>query len=231
RVLVRAGYMERAYQNFKNFTRPRDRDETTLGSTFFYPVAPKTSLLADYTFKHIHYPNPFAEAPPLDSDENSLLLGVKWEITPNLASTAKAGYVDKRFDDPERKDWDGLGWSVELLMKPREQDTISVLSSRAPEETTLQGDFIKRTGVSATWTHNWSDRVFTELGTLYSRDIYEQSINDRKDDTYNVSFRVGYQFRRWASFYTGYSYDDRNSNVDNLSYTDNVFNIGVEVSL
>lgn len=231
RLVVRAAYMDRAYQNFKQVTRPRDRDETTLGSTFFYPVAPNTDVLVEYEYKDIHYPTPFVGAPPLDSEENYLTAGAEWEITPNLTSTAKAGYVDKNFDSPQRKDWDGLGWSVQLEMQPREQDRIIVRSARAPEETTLQGDFIKRESLQATWIHDWNDRIYTELGALVGRDTYEQSADDREDDIYNVSLRVGYEFRRWAIFYAGYSYDDKDANVENLSYTDNVFRIGVDLSL
>lgn len=231
RLEVRAGYMDRVYQNFKDQTRTRDRDESSVGSTFYYPVAPKTSVLADYTFKHIHYPNPFETEPDLGSDENSLLFGVRWEITPNLISSAKAGYVDKDFSSSERQDWDGLGWSADLLMQPREQDSIVIQTSRAPEETTLQGDFIKRSSISTMWTHNWSDRVYTELGGLYGEDVYEQSVNDRKENIYDVSFRVGYLFRRWVNIYAGYRYDDKGSNAPNLSYSDNTFNVGVDFSL
>lgn len=231
RLVFRAAYMDREYQNFKQLTRPRDRDETTLGSTFFYPVAPNTDVLVEYEYKDIHYPTPFVDVPQLDSKENYLTVGAEWEITPNLISTAKAGYVDKDFNSSQRKDWDGLGWSVQLQMQPREQDRILVRSKRAPEETTLQGDFIKRENLEAAWTHDWTGRIYTELGVLVGRDTYEQSFDDREDDIYNASFRVGYEFRRWANFYTGYSYDEKDSNVESLSYTDNVFRIGVELSL
>ena len=69
-----------------------------------------------------------------------------------------------------------------------EQDTIVVTGSRAPDETTLQGDFIKRETLTSTWTHNWSDRVDTSLGGTIGRDTYEGSLNDREDDIYNISF-------------------------------------------
>jgi len=231
RLVLRAGYMDREYQNFKEVTRARDRDETTLASTFYYPVAPNTDVLVEYEYKDIHYPTPFVAAPPLDSEENYLTLGAQWEITPNLTSTAKASYVDKNFDNPQRKDWDGLGWSVDLLMQPRVQDKVLLRSAREPEETTLQGDFIKREKLEVAWTHDWSDRIYTKLGAFVGVDTYEQSFDDRTDDIYNVSFRLGYEFRRWANVYAGYSYDDKDSNVEDLSYTDNVFNIGVELSL
>ncbi len=231
RLVLRAGYMDRAYQNFKEVTRPRDRDETTLASTFFYPVAPNTDVLIEYEYKDIQYPTPFVEAPPLGSEENYLTVGAQWEITPNMTSTAKAGYVDKNFDSAQREDWNGLGWSVDLLMQPRVQDSVLVRSTRAPVETTLQGDFIKRENIEAAWTHDWSDRVYTKLGVVIGKDTYEQALDDREDDIYNVAFRVGYEFRRWANVYAGYGYDDKDSNVEDLSYTDNVFTIGIELSL
>ena len=228
---LRASYMDREYQNFREFTRSRDREETSLGGTFFYPVAPKTNLLLDYNYKDIEYPNPFEQAPPLDSEEHSLQGGVEWEITPNLKSTAKAGYVDKSFDDAGRRDWDGIGWGLDLWMQPREQDTIVITGSRAPEETTLQGDFIKRETLTATWTHQWSDRVDTNLGGTVARETYEGSENDREDDVYNITVRTNYEFRRWFTVYASYAWDNKDSNTDNLSYTDQTVIFGVELSL
>jgi hypothetical protein len=231
RLELRAGYMEREYQNFEDITRTRDRDETTLGTTFFYPIAPKTDLLAEYTYRDIDYPNPFEVDPPLDSEENFFMVGAQWEMTPNSTSTGKLGYIDKSFDDSARDDWDGLGWSLELRMQPRVQDTVVVSTQRKPEETTREGNFADQANLSVKWTHQWSDRVYSILGTYYARDKYEDSFNDRDDDIYNVSVRGGYQFRRWVSLYGEYRYDEKDSNVDTLSYEDNTFIIGVEFSL
>ena len=230
-VLLNVGYMERRYSNFKELTRPRDRDETTVDITFFHPIAPNTDVLAEYGFKRIHYPNPFDDLAQLDSDENSVSAGLQWEITPNLTSTAKLSYIDKEFKESGREDWDGLGWTLELWMQPREQDTILVTSTRHPEETTLQGNFIKRDIFTTTWTHQWSDRVYSELSGLLGQDNYAQSFDNREDDILNVSLKVGYEFRRWMNVYTGYAYDRKNSNVEDLSYRDYVFNVGVELSL
>jgi polysaccharide biosynthesis protein VpsM len=85
--------------------------------------------------------------------------------------------------------------------------------------------------LTGTWTHEWSDRVYTELGTLLGQDTYEQSFDDRKDDIFNSSLKLGYEFRRWTNIYTSFSYDRKNSNVENLSYKDYVFVVGVELSL
>ena len=231
RLELSAGYMDRVYQNFRQFTRSRDLDETSLGATFFHPIAPNTDILLDYAYSEFHYPNTFENLPSLDSTENSLEAGVAWEITPNTTSRAQAGYVEKDFDDPARKNWDGIGWSLELWMQPREQDTIVITSSHAPEETSLQGDFINRETLKTDWTHSWSDRVDTVLSGTATREKYEQSINDRKDYIYNISARANYAFRRWFNTYVSYGYDDKDSNADNLSYKQNVFMLGVDLSL
>jgi len=231
RLLLRAGYMDRSYQNFKDITRTRDRDETTVAGTFFYPVAPKTDLLLEYVYKDIRYPNPFELLPELDSTENSVWGGVEWELTPNMTSTARLGYVDKNFDDSQRKDWDGIGWSVSLALRPRDQDTIYLETSREPEETTQVGNFIKRETALARWNHDWTDRIYSQVSVTYERDDYEQSFDNRDDDVYGAALKVGYEFRRWANVFIGYEYDEKDSNVDNLSYTDNIFRVGVELSL
>jgi hypothetical protein len=231
RLELSASYMDREYQNFKELTRSRDREETQFGAKFFYPVAPKTDIFLDATYTDISYPNPFEQVAPLDSEEYTLQGGVEWEITPNLKSSAQAGYVDKSFDDDERRDWDGIGWTVDLWMQPRDQDTITIVGSRAPDETTLQGDFIKRETLTTTWRHDWSDRVDTSLAGTYTRETYEGSLNDREDDVYNVTIRADYAFRRWARFYTSYAWDDKDSSAEDLSYTDHTVIFGVELSL
>ncbi len=231
RLQLSAGYMERVYQNFRDLTRTRDRDETSFGVKFFYPVAPKTDIFIDYRFKDISYPNPFDELPPLDSEEYFIDVGVEWEITPNLRSSAQAGYVDKSFENSERRDWDGIGWTVDLWMAPTEHDTITLVGSRAPDETNLQGDFIRRETATATWTHSWSDRFSTDLSGTYTREKYQGSINDREDDIYGVKVQVNYEFRRWLRFYTSYAWDDKDSNAENLSYTSQTVIFGANISL
>ncbi|MEM1153347.1 MAG: outer membrane beta-barrel protein [Pseudomonadota bacterium] len=231
RLELTAGYMERDYQNFRDFTRTRDLEELGFGATFFYPIAPKTELLLDYRYNDFHYPNPFEDRPSLDSIEQSLQGGITWEITPNLESRAQIGYVDKDFNDAGRQDWDGIGWSLSLNMQPREQDTISITGERAPEETSLQGDFINKETLTIDWKHDWSDRFSTTLSLTGSREKYEGSFDDRDDDIYNVSATGDYYFRRWCTIYFVYNYNDRNSNVDTLSYSENVFMVGVDWSL
>lgn len=231
RLRLTAGYMQRDYQNFRDFTRTRDLEQWGFGATFFYPIAPKTDLLLDYTYDDFHYPNPFEDRPSLDSKQQSLQGGITWEITPNLESRAQIGYVDKDFDDPGRNDWDGIGWSLSLQMQPREQDTITITGERAPEETSLQGDFINKETLTIVWSHNWSDRFSSSLTLSGSREKYEGSIDDRDDDIYNVGIRGNYHFRRWCTTYLAYSYNERDSNAFDLSYKENVFMLGVDLSL
>ena len=64
-----------------------------------------------------------------------------------------------------------------------------------------------------------------------TRERYEQSINDRTDWVYNATVKANYEFRRWCNTYISYAYNDKDSNADDLSYTENAFMIGVDLSL
>jgi polysaccharide biosynthesis protein VpsM len=231
RLKFDASYMDRTYQNFRQLTRTRDRDETDLGLTFFYPIATRTDLFTRYNYKDIRYPNTFENLPALDSQEHSLTGGLEWEITPNTTSSAEAGYLKKKFDDPGRNDYTGLTWKVDLQMQLREQDFVVITGSRGSQETNLQGDFIRREELAADWTHDWSDRVNTTLRGSVGNDKYEGSQNGRVDDVYSLSLRADYEFRRWANLYTSYSWDEKDSNIVGLSYTDYTFILGVDLSL
>ncbi|MEM9151917.1 MAG: outer membrane beta-barrel protein [Cyanobacteria bacterium P01_F01_bin.3] len=231
RLELTAGYMDREYQNFRDFTRTRDLEQWGFGATFFYPIAPKTDLLLDYTYDDFHYPNAFEDRPSLDSKQQSLQGGITWEISPNLESRAQIGYVDKDFNDPGRQDWDGIGWSLSLQIQPREQDIIKITGVRSPEETSLQGDFVNRETLTIDWEHLWSDRFSTTVSLTGSREKYEGSFDDRDDDIYNFVVRGDYTFRRWCVFFVEYNYNDRNSNADTLSYSENVFQVGANLSL
>ena len=231
RINFNAHYMDREYTNFKQFTRTRDVEEIRLGTTFFYPIAPRTDILLDYSHSDFNYPNAFENLPALDSTENTIQAGVEWEITPNMTSRAQAGGTQKKFEDSERDEWSGLTWTLSLLMQPTELDTVTITGQKAPEETSLQGDFINRESLTTTWDHSWSDRVDTSLSGTVARERYEQSIDDRDDYIYNVTARANYAFRRWVNTYVSYSYDNKDSNADNLSYEQNAFMIGVDLSL
>lgn len=231
RLKFDASYMERTYTNFRELTRIRDRDETGLGLAFFHPLAPKTDIYVAYRYKDISYPNDFSDLPALDSQEHNAVGGLEWEITPNLTSSAEAGYLKKTFDDSGRGDYTGLSWMLDLWVQLRERDLVVITGSREAQETNLQGDFIRSETLALDWTHDWSDRVYTKLSGSAGNDKFEGSQNEREDDIYNISLRLGYEFRRWANVYTSYHWDDKESNVDGLSYTDHTFIIGVDLSL
>jgi predicted porin len=73
--------------------------------------------------------------------------------------------------------------------------------------------------------------VYTKLGVSVGSDSYRNAIIDREDDIYSASAQVGYQFRRWVKVYAGYSWDQKDSKIDNLDYTDHTFLVGLELSL
>jgi polysaccharide biosynthesis protein VpsM len=232
RVKVNGSYSEKEYQNFRDVTRNRNLDTTRLGTTFFYPIGPRTDTFLEYRYKKSDYPNQIAGARSLDSDQNAALIGLEWEVTPDLTrSSVRVGWQRKSFDEPSRNDNSSFTWALSLWMSPTDRDTVFVQGSGAPDETALVGDYINRNRLLVNWTHNWSDRVHSVLGASYGRDQYENTLNDREDDIYTGSIRVAYQFRRWASIFSSYEYAQKDSSSPGLDYTDHIFQLGIDLSL
>ena len=185
--------MDRVYQNFRQFTRSRDLDETSWRHVFI-PLPPiQTSC--SITPTALHYPNTFENLPSLTKHGKLAGGGCRLEITPKRPA-GPGGLREKDFDDPARKNWDGIGWSLELDATP-EQDTIVITSSHAPEETSLQGDFINRETLKTDWTTAGPTGGLRCSAARPPAKSNEQSINDRKDYIYNISARANYAFRRW----------------------------------
>ena len=98
RIEVEGGSINKRYDNFKldNAGNPdntkRDRDDTKLGATFYWRVAPKTQLLFQAVrTKYDYKPNSFAGWTTLDSIEKKYNFGVTWEATANTTGICTSG--------------------------------------------------------------------------------------------------------------------------------------------
>ncbi|MGP1677970.1 MAG: outer membrane beta-barrel protein, partial [Burkholderiales bacterium] len=97
RVDFELGGLTRRYYNNRATTFASDRDNTDAGATFYWRIAPKTSLLLQAKHTKIDY---LASVSTQDSTENRLLGGVTWEATAKTTGIFKLGMVRKSFDDP-----------------------------------------------------------------------------------------------------------------------------------
>jgi hypothetical protein len=197
----------------------RDRDNTRVGATFFYRVAPKTSALFELRQENIDYDQ---ASSTLDNTERKYLAGVKWDATAKTSGTAKLGYAEKEFDSASREDQDGVSWELGARWSPRTYSTFDLNTSQEFEESSGTGDAIDTTNLNLTWTHGWNDRVSTNamLGRM-NEEYVGNGANGREDETNTVMLGVNYELQRWLSANLAYTNTDTQSNIAGESFDRN----------
>lgn len=233
RIELEAGYAEKRYDSnrasaivggvLQQGTEFFDQDNSFLGATFFWRVAPKTQLLFQAKENKIDYT--FA-ASTLDSKERRYLAGVTWEATAKTTGIFKLGQLRKDFSDSTRGDFSGSSWEGSIRWSPLTYSTVDFTTGKLTNETTAtgtgSGDLVLTKYLNVSWNHNWNPRVSTNLSGGIRDDDFEGSGATRSDDTTTLGLSINYQMRRWLKLGAGYNHTTRSSNNDAFDYNRNV---------
>ncbi len=227
RLEFELGGMDKHYYNNRASTAINDQDHRYGGVTFFWRVAPRTSLLAQVKRTNIDFTDPTVR---LDSTETRLLGGVTWEATAKTTGIFKIGQLKKDLKDSALNDFTGTSWEGQVRWSPLTYSMWDFSTSKTTHETTgAVGDFILSTTYSARWTHAWTSQFSTELSGSHLNDDYKGI--DRSDKINNLGLKGTYQMRRWLSFGADYQWSKRDSNVNTADYTRNLFMLFVSATL
>ena len=227
RVDFELGQLARRYYNNRATTFASDRDNGDVGATFFWRVAPKTSLLIQAKHTKVDY---LDSRSTLDSTENRLLGGVTWEATAKTTGIFKLGVVQKSFSDSTRGDTTSPSWEGAIQWNPRTYSRVDFNLARMPAESTGGvGNFIDRTTTGALWTHQWTSQISTAAAASYGTDDYK-GIN-RKDNLQNYGLKATYHMRRWLDFGADYTYTLRDSSNNNFDFKRNTIMLFVNATL
>ncbi len=231
RTELRAGYsyLDKEYQNFRAFTRPRDRSTDRFSVGVTYAMTDEASAVANASRSKIDYD--FAEAgmPSLDSDQDRLTAGLEWELTDRTSGSVHLGWEWKDFDDSARAKVDGFTWEAEISWAPRTDSTFSLSTESRLMETDNVGSAKDTSSVGVLWSHDWSDRLTVNTGFDFVREDYEDF--DRKDDFYRFSLGFDYNLRRWMTLAGGVRINSRDSNVAAAVYDRNIVFLRAMMSL
>ncbi|RLA53842.1 MAG: hypothetical protein DRR42_03565 [Gammaproteobacteria bacterium] len=219
-------YLDRDYTNLYSVNRGRDRDNTLVGGTIFYRVAPKTSALAEVRHEDIDYD---LSSSTEDSTEEKYYVGATWEATAKTSGTAKFGYSKKDFDDSEHDNQDGPSWEVGVKWAPRTYSVFDLKTAQEFKESDGVGSAIDADTVSLAWTHSWNKRVSTNAMIRREKDDYIDF--NRDDDIDSLKVGISYEMRRWLSLGLGYQYTDTSSNISVEEYSRNQFVFTLKGSL
>lgn len=211
--------------------RVRDRVGNVIGGVFYYAVGAATDLTLDYQFSDVIYDFSSTGNSSLDSTENKVLLGVKWDSTSKTSGKAKIGYREKNFSSAVREDFSGVDWEVKVNWQPQQNSTITVTTASNTFETNGDGDFIKSRTYSAYWKHNWLERFSSEVVLSFDTDEYIGAVVPRDDENMSTQLKLNYEARRWLVLGFEYKYSERDSTVNSIDYDQNSITLIASVSL
>lgn len=220
-----------SYQNNRQYTRFRDRDDFLVGGAFYWRLAPKTSALIRLDQIEANY-----DDATLDNTERHQYVGLELDATAKTSGTIMVGQVQKEFDDPARDDFSGVSWRAAVSYKPRTYSVIELSTGRETDETNGYGDYILREDIALSWSHQWSERWSTQFGLGTASDEYRgvglfPELQGRSDDSVYYGMSGQYQLSPWLRFGAGFKAYDRDSDIPELNYQRQTLLFSLEASL
>lgn len=187
RVEVYGGVMQKRYQNGLPLTLAYNLDMVNAGATFYYRVAPKTRLLFDISQTKNKYPDGNSQ---LGNTESKYLLGATWDFLAATSGTVKAGYFDKKADNPVAvRSLSGLNIEGLINWKPLTYtELIGTLNRGALEASVGATGFAIGTGGSLTWKHAWRSYARSTVGISQQKFDFTGSTRSDKVSAVNAGF-------------------------------------------
>ena len=213
----------------------RDNDTLNLLLGLRARVMPKTTFLVDYEVSDTNYDADPAIGGTADTTDNRLLAGVTWENTAQTTGKLRLGQGKRQIDGA--KDINKFTWDLGMVWKPLALDTINVNAGARTTDASAPYSSVQNTNYSASWTHDWLDRVNTVVSLGSSTDDYDIAPNApvgtsvRSDDVTTYGVAVNYQMRRWLILNAAINTFNKDSNVSSFNNKRNVMSIGAQVSL
>ena len=229
RVEIETSYVSKEYDNNRQFTFVRDRNDFKLRGTFYYKIWPKTRLLFEIKQTVFDYEKDAIGQPSLNSTGRDYLFGVAWERTAKTTGYLKLGYEEKDFDSALRDDTSGFKWETGTRWSPRTYSTVDITSIQRQDETEGFGDSIDVAEFKVSWNHIWRGRIGSAVDIFFSESDYTST--SRVDERFMTGLKLNYDWRRWARFSAGYQYEENDSNVSTFGYQSNSFDFTVDLTL
>lgn len=212
-----------------SLTRESERDIWDFDTTFYYRVAPKTRVLAEFQHHDFDY---LESNSILDSESQIYRVGVTWDATAKTSGTIKVGQERKSFDAQGESTITNQSWDASITWLPRTYSTFTLTTKSLIEEGSSTENHIETDSTSLAWNHRWGVKFSSELKYTYENQDYKGNINNnREDEITKVKVGLDYHFRRWADIGVHYEYYDDESNVDAAEYDRNVVGINLKLSL
>ncbi|MFH0926803.1 MAG: outer membrane beta-barrel protein, partial [bacterium] len=209
--------------------REENRDRQAIGTTLYFRVLPKTSLLLEYNYGEINYYDGGYD----DSSFNIISTGLRWDATAKISGTIKGGYEWRDYKNEDfirRNDKDLWVIAGDIQGNLTEQAKLSLLLKRGLIESTFTNNsYFINSRVALKLDQKIGEKFAVLPGGYYEKSEYPEAVvdpltnntKDREDDLVGLELELNYQIQEWLKAGLGYKYLSRESNFDSYDYIDN----------
>jgi polysaccharide biosynthesis protein VpsM len=226
-------FLNYRYKNSIDFYN--NYDQPMYGGRIFYRLSPKVSVLGEYNYQPITYPDDKI----YDNTNQFIYLGLAFDPTARLNGELKIGYEDKNYDQTvagQNRNFKGTAIDGNLAYKLNTNSTLRLLLNRSINDDQTTNAPYTQNRVGLEWRHFWSRNTKVSgtlrggYGTLdFDAPTFDAdgSFKKRDDRRWEFGVGLGYDLRRWLTMSLGYGYVNNQSNFINYDYQENrvYFNI------
>ncbi|WP_318466974.1 outer membrane beta-barrel protein [Photobacterium leiognathi] len=223
-----AGFNTKRFKNYRHLpgaadlasTRFDDFNDILLEGQFTYRPSDVSEFFVRVENQDRTYLYNRFEGSTLDNNTNYFFLGTKLGINKDTHGSLMLGWQNKSFSQPDRPAFSGLSWRGDFFWSPVKHSTFSLETKREILDPDAKNDYRKETYYNFAWKHFWLNRLYSELKADYLTDEYTSGLRTDKTTGYEAS--IGYVFRNYLTFVTGWTKESNRSTVPINDYDQNI---------
>ncbi len=205
-----------------------DYDTAALGAILKFRLGGKTDGVLEGGWRNWDYLNSNA-----DADRYYARLGVSWEATAKTKGLLTYGTEKYNPDNPgvpivspesgptfgRNEKTNNSTWQGKIDWEVRQRDLLRIGTYKGSRSSNGTGSHRISTRYTIGWTHDWSERIRSNLGYMAGTEDYKGT--DRNDDLLSYNLGISYKFRRNILLRGYYMFEEIDSNVETRSYDRN----------
>lgn len=234
RFRVRGEYSQFAIRYDDDANNYLDRTDDKYAGYLYYKLTGKSTIFAEYDLVDISYEN----LSGLDSKEHTVWGGFRWRLSEKTIGEVKGGYLTKEYDQDgmdDASDFVFKGWlEYELTGKSR----LRLSALRIVEEPDANTSNSTTTDmVKLAYLLDVTSKLLATAEAGYGRSEYDGDysyrgvVGEREDDRYTARLMLDYRIQDWVGAKASYTFVDRDSTFEDLSYTDNRFMLSLWLAM
>jgi hypothetical protein len=199
-------------------------DQTDLGAAVLYSLSPLTRVVGEYVRSSTR---PGPSRPDASSEADTVLFGLRGELTPLLTGRVRVGYSNQKFDQAAApQSFSGVVADVRLTRRFGEATALDVTVGRRTSPSSFQsnGFYLSNYG-----TARFVVPVFEKLRFSANAVVFGNTYAvpdavtglDRSDRAYSGAAGLSYFFTPLSYLSVDYRHDRRDSNLERFSYRNN----------